>query len=362
MNNGTKLAAILAGLAFISATARAADELGLKVGDPAPKIQNGGFIQGEPVTSFEKGKAYLVEFWATWCGPCKVSIPHLNEIHEKFKDKNLVVIGQDCWERDDALVKPFVEKMGSKMTYRVAMDDKKTRPKGTMAETWMVAAGQNGIPSAFLVDTKGVIAWIGHPMTLQEELIEQVLADKFDVQKAAASYSERRRQEFKIKAIWTDFGNAMRDKKWDEALSKVDEAEAVLPDDQKKNMDAVRFNVLLSKKDYPLAYKYAARMSDSHKSDSTAQNELAWRIATDPGIEQRDLALAEEFAIRANDASNGKEPGILDTLARVKWLRGHKEEAIALQKKAVSLADPTLKDQLQRVLDSYKKGEMPRPD
>ncbi len=150
----------------------------LKAGDPAPKLQTGKWIQGEPVKNFEKGKAYLVEFWATWCPPCRTSIPHLNEVHNKFKDKGLVVIGMDCWERDESLVAPFVKKMGDKMTYRVALDDKSSNKKGQMARTWMEAAGRDGIPSAFLVDTKGVIAWIGHPMQLKEQVIEDVLAGK----------------------------------------------------------------------------------------------------------------------------------------------------------------------------------------
>src|SRR5439155_8942248 len=157
----------------------------LKLGDPAPKLQVAKWVQGESVKDFKKGKAYIVEFWATWCGPCRVSIPHLNEIHNKYKDKGLVVIGQDCWERDEALVGPFVEKMGDKMTYRVALDDKADSEKGKMAETWMAAAGRNGIPSAFLVDTKGMIAWIGHPMELKDKIIEEVLEGKYDPKKAA---------------------------------------------------------------------------------------------------------------------------------------------------------------------------------
>ena len=157
----------------------------LKVGDPAPRLQTGKWMQGEPVKQFQKGKAYIVEFWATWCGPCRATIPHLNEVYSKFKDKGLVVIGQNCWERDESLVAPFIKKMGDKMTYRVALDDKSSNQKGQMARTWMEAAGRNGIPSAFLVDTKGVIAWIGHPMALKDEVIEQVLAGKFDVRKAA---------------------------------------------------------------------------------------------------------------------------------------------------------------------------------
>jgi thiol-disulfide isomerase/thioredoxin len=157
----------------------------LKAGDPAPKLETGKWVQGEPVKDFQKGKAYIVEFWATWCPPCRASIPHLNETYLKFKDKGLVVIGQDCWEKDESLVAPFVEKMGDKMTYRVALDDKTSNKKGQMAITWMEAAGRNGIPSAFLVDTKGKIAWIGHPMALKEEVIEDVLAGKYDASKAA---------------------------------------------------------------------------------------------------------------------------------------------------------------------------------
>jgi thiol-disulfide isomerase/thioredoxin len=157
----------------------------LKVGDPAPKLGTGKWVQGEPVKEFQKGKAYIVEFWATWCPPCRASIPHLNEVYNKFKDKGLIVIGQDCWERDDSLVAPFVKKMGDKMTYRVALDDKASNKNGQMAKSWMEAAGRDGIPSAFLVDTKGIIAWIGHPMELKEQVIEDVLAGTFDARKAA---------------------------------------------------------------------------------------------------------------------------------------------------------------------------------
>src|SRR6185503_14721465 len=125
------------------------------------------WVQGEPVKDFENGKAYIVEFWATWCGPCVATIPHVNELHQKFKDKGLVVIGQNVFENDTSKVEPFIKKMGDKMTYRVALDVTEGANKGAMGDTWMKAAGQNGIPTAFVVNKEGKIAWIGHPANLK---------------------------------------------------------------------------------------------------------------------------------------------------------------------------------------------------
>jgi thiol-disulfide isomerase/thioredoxin len=219
------------------------DQPTLKVGDTAPKLQNGKWIQGDPVKEFERDKAYIVEFWATWCGPCRVSIPHLNDIHLKFKDKGLVVVGQDCFEQDDDLVIPFVKKMGEKMTYRVALDDKKTEENGVMAKTWMAAAGRDGIPSAFLIGKDGRLAWIGHPMELKESVIEDVLAGKYDVQKAASDYAGQFKSQEHLNALWQDYHTVLQNKKWDEAMVKLDEMEKLTPEDQRLNLGQRRFFV-----------------------------------------------------------------------------------------------------------------------
>src|SRR5205085_1881951 len=145
------------------------------------------------------------------------SIPHLNEVYGRFKDKGLIVIGQDVWERDEKLVPGFVKEMGAKMTYRVALDSKKDKEdKGRMAETWMVAAEQNGIPAAFLVDKEGRIAWIGHPMGLEDKTIEAVLEGKYDLKKAALAYAEEQANEKKMQAVYQEVSTAMRKKNWDD--------------------------------------------------------------------------------------------------------------------------------------------------
>ncbi len=134
----------------------------LKVGDPAPALTCDEFIKGDAVKEFEKGKVYVVEFWATWCPPCLKSIPHLTKMAKEHKD--LTVIGMASSERGSGesvltKLKDFVKKQGDKMDYRVAYDSKRA-----MSKAWMEPAGQGGIPCAFVVDAEGKLAYIGHPM------------------------------------------------------------------------------------------------------------------------------------------------------------------------------------------------------
>jgi thiol-disulfide isomerase/thioredoxin len=151
-----------------------ANAASLKVGDPAPAIKVAKWIKGGPVDKLEADKIYVVEFWATWCPPCRTSIPHLTEMAKKYAGK-VTVVGVSVYERapsDEArlnLVSEFVKKMGDKMEYAVAADD----AKKFMAGNWMEAAKQTGIPTAFVVKD-GKIVWIGHPMMGLEEQLAKV--------------------------------------------------------------------------------------------------------------------------------------------------------------------------------------------
>ena len=135
----------------------------------------------------------------------------------------------------------------------------------------------------------------------------------------------------------------------------------LVPEDERDGLEQVRLHILFGKKDYPGAYAMARKMSDAHKEDADFQNQLAWRIATDPEIEKRDLDLAATFAERANTASGGRNPEVLDTVARVLFMQGKKDDAIQTQEKAVKLAEGDGKANLQKTLDSYKEGKLPKP-
>lgn len=166
----------------------------LSIGSPPPAISIAKWYKGQPVTAFDKKKTYVVEFWATWCGPCKESIPHLTQLAKKNPD--VTFIGVSVWEDDNGpKIANFVKEMGSKMDYHVGYSSN----KGGMAKTWMEAAGQNGIPTAFVVKNNE-IEWIGHPMELEKPLGE-IKSGRFDVAAFKAKFAKQReeaRQEMAV--------------------------------------------------------------------------------------------------------------------------------------------------------------------
>jgi thiol-disulfide isomerase/thioredoxin len=156
----------------------------LSVGEPAPPLDVSRWIKGPNVQRFERGKVYVLDFWATWCGPCIESFPRLTRLQKKYADKGVTVIGVSIWEEDQGDVEPFVKARSDAMGYSVAVDDvpsgtvgqgKSGRGDGKVATAWMRATGKNLIPTVFIVARDGKIAWIGGPNEMDEPL-ERVVA------------------------------------------------------------------------------------------------------------------------------------------------------------------------------------------
>lgn len=120
---------------------------GAWAGRPAPEFVAEKWIN--PLPGETGGKFVLYEFWATWCGPCRVVMPHLQELSESHADR--LVIKSISNEPED-IVRPFVEQAG--YTYPIAIDT-----QGRTAN----AVGVRGIPFGMLVDPSGVVVWEGHP-------------------------------------------------------------------------------------------------------------------------------------------------------------------------------------------------------
>jgi peroxiredoxin len=137
------------------------------------------FIKGEPIT-LESGRGntvFVLEFWATWCPPCRTSIPHITELQNKFQSRNVVFIG--VTNEDESKAKPFVNRMGAQMNYRVAID-----ANGSVSNNYMGRYGEQGIPCAFVIDKAGKVVYHGHPM---EPRFEQALEEAVNAPSSATA-------------------------------------------------------------------------------------------------------------------------------------------------------------------------------
>lgn len=152
------------------------------IGEKAPSLYLSAWLKGSPIERFSNGQIYVVEFWATWCRPCKAAMPRLSALKSKFKDK-VTFIGVDIYEKKGTPVKrikAFVDSMGGLMDYNVAIQD-----SNFMETHWMqtTAGSYDGIPKSFVIDSKGRLAWTGHPKDL-EPVLSKIVNGKWDLKEA----------------------------------------------------------------------------------------------------------------------------------------------------------------------------------
>jgi cytochrome c biogenesis protein CcmG/thiol:disulfide interchange protein DsbE len=93
-----------------------------------------------------KGKVILLNFWATWCGPCKIEIPWFIDFEQKYKDRGFAVLGVSMDEEGWEIVKPYIEK--NKLNYRVLMGN-----DGVAT----LYGGVESLPTTFVIDHEGRI-------------------------------------------------------------------------------------------------------------------------------------------------------------------------------------------------------------
>ena len=299
--------------------------LALDLGDQAPALKVEKWVKGDPVKLADgKGeKVYVVEFWATWCVPCRASIPHLTELQAKYKDKGVVFVGisvdEDKRRKTRDEVGPFVEKMGDKMKYVVALDT----TDGATSNAYMEPFGLEGIPASFVIDKQGRLVWYGHPMSLDEPL-EQILAGKYDL----------------------------------EAFKKEDAKRRAMAADRARTMELMRqyFQMVSAEEKGENADSVGTLLYLKIGKDADLLNMLSWEILTNPGIKHRDLELALRAGKAAYDACEGENAAIVDTYARALFDTGKIKEAVKYQRKAVELAkdNEEMLAELKETLDRYE--------
>jgi thiol-disulfide isomerase/thioredoxin len=364
----------MAGLAGMTATAQDAAPATapttaptLAVGGAAPAFV-GKFIKGDAITDYEPGKVYVIEFWATWCLPCRAAIPHINGLHNEYKDKGVIFIGQSVWENEPEAAPAFVKQMGDQMSYRIALDHtdgEPTQSRGAMQRTWLRAAGISGIPSTWIVKD-GKVLWIGHPKDLDKLKIEAARSGMFDIVAAKRQNAENTDRQKRQAQAQQHYWDAVHDKDAaavDAALKELEEffgSSAVTMRSYR-----VRAEAGLGHYDNALAMArtYGDNEANPKKAFSHRLQAINDMIVTNPSDAAFLLEVSkmiDALQIPETDNPKGAEAVILKLRAWVTFLRGDAETAIKLQEQAVSqMGDSPFKVVEERNLEGYRAGHAP---
>jgi len=134
---------------------------------------------GATVTPAEyKGKVVLLNFWATWCVPCKAEIPWFQEFDKKFKDRGFAVLGVSLDEEGWNVVKPYVE--DRKIAYRMVIGSE---------EVSTLYGGIDSLPTTFMIDKEGKIAAV-HTGLVSKATYQKEIEDLLNGSKIVGSNSD----------------------------------------------------------------------------------------------------------------------------------------------------------------------------
>lgn len=340
----------------------------LTIGSRAPQLDIEHWVQdglGElgPVGKFEPGKVYVVEFWATWCGPCIGAMPHISQLQRDYLEKGVTIVSIS--DEDLETVTKFLERKVPNTEDQTYQELTKfycltTDPDRSTHEAYMEAAGQNGIPTAFLVGKKGLIEWIGHPMTIDEPLAK-VVNGEWDRDAFVAEF----KMQQEIEAAMGRLSLMLQNGEGDEARALVDDLlERASNAEMKAQLTnikmAVEFNIVqtlvLDQDENAVAgFNRAITM---FKDEPEVINQLSWLIVqvSEAGNEVSSDLLDAAIAAAENAMERDPENGsILDTLAHLVYAKGDVMRAIELEEKAIKVAPEAMRPSMEAFLKKLKE-------
>lgn len=309
----------------------------LLVGDPAPLIEAAHWYRGEPRSRLSLGNVYVVDLWATWCGPCVRAMPHLSELQNKYAEQGLRVIAVSIDTGDSAheQVERFLERRSEDISFDVALDTGETKA------AWLDASGRDSIPSTYVVNREGTVAWIGNPNTPEGEfgepvidrVLREVMSGTYDIAEAvddarAGIVQEREAQNRaeRVQKLTEEMGQLWGGGDVEGALAIIDVIVSLDPENN-SGLALRKAEVLLFERNKPNeAAAFFVQMMDGPYFDD---NETLLRFTmlftgdADPGAEGREAAVAAAELV----VSRQPHPEHILALARAQFAAGNQDEA-----------------------------------
>lgn len=300
------------------------------------------WLQGTPVKEWEKDKVYIFEFWATWCGPCLAAMPHMEQLHQAFKDNPLIqIIGVNVMDRKTPeALKEFIKNRPTPLNYTMAVDvdGKKTREK------WLEPLKVNGIPHAFAVKN-GRLIWRGHPAQLSEKTMQAMLKPDFSAASLPAKgpdagaheWQRYRETSQKVRELVEKDG-----KQGAQALLKQVQDSGKFPQDQVIQLKMIPFLVLAGQGKFEEAQSVLNDVSKEYPDDYRVQIDIAGTLMEGKSVPagKMDAALVERCLNRCIEISrkSNKEASLpWRMMAELRERQGNMKEALQDMEKALSL-------------------------
>jgi thiol-disulfide isomerase/thioredoxin len=326
------------------------------IGDKAPPIKIAQWMNAMPKVlpgDKDAGKhAFLIEFWATWCGPCWQSIPHLAELHRKHEGDGLIVIAVSNEEPETIAKFMNAEKNGKKrdMPYYVGAD-------ADMATTTAWTSKIPTIPHAFIVNQGGVVVWQGNPLDTgsMDPVIEKVLAGKFDIAEAKqAAAKDKEFQELMTKLRST---YAARDA--EKLFQLLDRMIELKPQELQPYLIKREMLAEFDRKgEIP---KWNDAIQEAFKDSPEGLLSIVM-MELDRDAADRNAAMLIHCTARAIDITKEHDAPTLALLARVQVETGQLDAAIETLKLAVEKANEDQRDYYRHMLEYYERLKTLAPE
>lgn len=269
-------------ITFSTLTTSAQQLTSFKLMDKPPALTVEKWIQGEPVTTFEKGTIYVVEFTATWCPGCLNAIPDLNKLAKRYPGVvNVISIytKTDIPLQDHQLrIKKVMEKYKGEMDFNIAIDQK---------DATSGAYKVKGLPTAFIIDKKGQVVWFGNPHNGLDQAVFDLINNKLEPEVAMKKESDA--SDFR--AVLVKSAN----KDYRPALKSIDSLLLLEPNE--KILHITKFQILAGNNDI-LANAWLKKMLDNNQLhfDWLRMSDYACRLPKEPDYELAVAAIAKAKA------------------------------------------------------------------
>lgn len=329
------------------------------IGEAAPAPVGGETLHGDPVESWTPGHTTLLLFWSPFVAGSAEHVARLQEVTGPIENLDGISIALGPKDRVEAMLENLPGR--NPLPPRTVVD-----ATGAWRDAFLQPLGLTELPAIVAIDGEGRVLYHG-PVRTSSLTLGTIVSGAFDpgkYRRNALEYGARMNVQ---RIVNEGRSRAKRGElSWDSVVEVI--RQAIELDPQNTPLRVLEFDVLVADADRPdEAYEVGRKIMADFPTSPLTLNELAWHTVSFPNVSHRDLDFALEAARRANAVQGWFDSGMLDTLARVHWMRGETDEAIRLQTIAVGYSPDTwqgdeTRENLRVYTDgSLEPGQMPRP-